>query len=85
MHELHMLGQPRAFWLYAHKRVGDGDAAYAELHALVDEIERDFGQKILYQPVASTLDFQAGLLTELIPYVLKRASPAFGPLSGPNS
>jgi hypothetical protein len=85
VYHLSKRGQNREFWLYVYKRPGVDDSAYGELAALVSEIETDFDITIRYRPVASTLDFQASLLTQLIPYVIRRASPAFGPLSGPTS
>jgi hypothetical protein len=73
VYELRSTGRHRELWLYAHKRSSDPPSAFAALHQLVAEIQKDFGRKPMYHAVRSELDFQASLMIQLIPYVLERA------------
>jgi hypothetical protein len=82
VYELRSLGRPRGLWLFAHKRSADPPTTYTALAQLVAEIEIEFGRTPLYHEVRNALDFQASLITQLIPYVLERAG-MLGPSGGP--
>lgn len=86
-YELANTGLERQLWVFADNRqarVAQNPAALPTRQAFLEEIKRDFGKERWCTPVATEMEFQASMLTKVMPFVLKRIGPAFGPI-GPDS
>lgn len=84
--ELRAVGRDRELWVFSYRKRARNPAASGPprptLKDLVKEMGDDFGTQVMYQTVKTELEFQAALMAKLVPYALRRASSAFGPVSG---
>jgi len=85
VYELRKLGQTRDLWVYVYRkrsRVVQTKATGVTVGDLVKEIRDDFQTDLVYHSVKTELEFQASVMTQLIPFLVRRASEAFGPIVG---
>jgi hypothetical protein len=83
--ELRQLGQSRELWVFIRPpsrtaviaASSTGDPTVPEF---VDEIGRDFGRELLCPRNRTELDFQASLMTTLVPFLFARVGVGHGPL-----
>lgn len=84
--ELRQLGQHRQLWIFVRasrqepRSSGSAGGADLPLRELIDEIQRDFKRDLIYRRVQSELDFQAGLMTSLFPFLVQRIGTGYGPV-----
>jgi hypothetical protein len=82
-YELASAGQTRKLWVYADNRQPPSDSnpdGLSTRHEFLSEIKRDFGKERWCPPITSKLDFQAAVLTQVTPHILKLVGPAYGPV-----
>lgn len=80
VYELARLGQVRQLWFLVVPTPADhhhGPGA-TPLGEFVDEIRRDFKKERIYHGVRDEIDFQASLIFEMMPFVVRRTGSAFG-------
>lgn len=90
--DLRRIGERRELWIYTRRRgasrrtnaaaADPGGPPAVTLAELMDEVKRETRGDHIYHRVTSRLDFQATLIIGILPFLLQRAGPAFGPLVG---
>jgi hypothetical protein len=82
--ELRQLGQRRELWVFVRPPSGAASSGPAgsdpTVKDLIDEIRGDFGRELIYRSSRTELDFQASLMTTLLPFLISRIGVGHGPL-----
>lgn len=83
--ELRQLGQRRELWVFvrppSHRTADPASSARdPTVQEFVAEIGRDFGRDLIYRRNQTELDFQASLMTTLVPFLFARVGVGHGPL-----
>lgn len=86
VYDLALAGKPRELWAFADWRPSargtSNPQGLVTRAQFLEEIQADYSQYRWCPPVGNELEFLAGVMTGVMPYLLTRAGVAFGPIGG---
>lgn len=82
VYDLRRSGRYRHLWCFGAPGEERSGADRMSRSDFIFEIERDFEALRVYHSIVDETDFVASLIFEMMPWVVARCGPAFGPISG---